>query len=138
MAKKVPINIPARLQASDVVHITFEVRDLSNYLKELQELSQLDNESIVDCLGISLDAFESYKVHGNLEGNEKIKEHIIMLIALFKHGIEVFGSAGDFKKWLKLENFHFRGKEPFHYLKFIYGIKLLDDRLTGMEYGDNA
>ena len=61
-----------------------------------------------------------------------------MLISLFKHGIEIFGDEEKFKQWLKTENFYFGQKTPVVFIDTASGIKFIDDRLTGIEYGDNA
>ena len=57
---------------------------------------------------------------------------------LFKHGIEVFGTKENFTNWLEKENFFFDKKAPIEFTKTNIGIKFIDDRLTGIEYGDNA
>ena len=57
---------------------------------------------------------------------------------LLKHGIEVFGTEEDFKRWLNTINFFFDKKAPVEFLNADDGIKFIDDRLTGIEYGDNA
>ena len=59
------------------------------------------------------------------------------LINLTKHGIEVFGSKENFERWLATENFYIGGK-PEEYLNTVERIGFLNDRLTGLEYGDNA
>ncbi len=59
-------------------------------------------------------------------------------IDLFAHGKEVFGDEEKFLMWLQSENFYFNNKRPIEWLLTLEGIKHLDDRLTGMEYGDNA
>jgi uncharacterized protein (DUF2384 family) len=50
----------------------------------------------------------------------------------------VFGSSQSFKNWLFKENLLLFNKKPSHFLKSVSGIRLIDDRLTGMEYGDNV
>jgi len=66
-----------------------------------------------------------------------LQEHVIMLLSLMKHGISVFGDTDTFSRWLERPNFFFDEKSPCYYLDTISGIKLIDDRLTSMEYGDN-
>ncbi|HEY8781625.1 MAG TPA: MbcA/ParS/Xre antitoxin family protein [Mucilaginibacter sp.] len=57
---------------------------------------------------------------------------------LFEHGIEVFGTKKSFTTWLEKENFFFDKKAPAEFMKTEAGIKFIDDRLTGIEYGDNV
>ena len=58
--------------------------------------------------------------------------------ALFEHGAVVFGSVADFKTWLGRKNFFFDKNPPAAFLQTEDGMKFIDDRLTGIEYGDNA
>ena len=57
---------------------------------------------------------------------------------LLKHGIEVFGTEEGFKRWLNTINFFFDKKAPVEFMNTGDGIKFIDDRLTGIEYGDNV
>lgn len=58
--------------------------------------------------------------------------------SLIKHGKKVFGSKPKFEEWLQSRNFFFDGKPPIEFLSTVRGIRFIDDRLTGMEYGDNV
>jgi len=60
------------------------------------------------------------------------------LEALYKHGVEIFGTEENFVKWLKSENFFFDKKAPIEFLDTPERIEYVDNRLTGLEYGDNA
>jgi len=53
-------------------------------------------------------------------------------------GKQVFGTDELFVEWLKEPNFFFDGKAPLLFLSTEEGIKYIMDRLTGIEYGDNA
>jgi hypothetical protein len=65
-------------------------------------------------------------------------EEIKGLLDLIKHASEVFGTVDKAYDWLAANNFHFDGKPPIEFLKQKDGIKFIDDRLTGLEHGDNA
>jgi uncharacterized protein (DUF2384 family) len=58
--------------------------------------------------------------------------------ALIKHGIEVFGTEENFEHWLQKDNFFFDNKSPLVFINTNEGLKFIDDRLTGIEYGDNV
>jgi uncharacterized protein (DUF2384 family) len=58
--------------------------------------------------------------------------------ALIKHGIEVFETEENFVEWLEKENYFFDKKLPKEFMNTVGGIKFIDDRLTALEYGDNA
>ena len=57
---------------------------------------------------------------------------------LIKHGIEVFWSEEKFTSWLVKENFFFDKKASIEFMESEKGIKFIDDRLTGLQYGDNV
>jgi uncharacterized protein (DUF2384 family) len=56
---------------------------------------------------------------------------------LIEHGIKVFGSQENFNAWLEKENFFFDKKAPAEFINTNGGVKFIDDRLIGIEYGDN-
>lgn len=66
------------------------------------------------------------------------KEHILMLISLLKHGGEVFGTEENFGQWLDSKNVFLDNRKPMDFLSTISGIKMIDDRVTAIEYGDNV
>ena len=57
---------------------------------------------------------------------------------LINQGLRIFGSLDGLNTWLGKENFFFDKKRPAFFLNSDEGIKLIVDRLVGMEYGDNA
>jgi len=59
-------------------------------------------------------------------------------IELFRHGIDVFGSARTFKQWLSVDNFYFDRKPPYTFLNTLEGIVFIGDRLYAIEYGTTA
>ena len=69
---------------------------------------------------------------------DNVKEQVLLLLSLVKHGLSVFGSARALDQWLNQPNFYFDNRSPNAYLNTVTGIKFVDDRLTAMEYGDNV
>jgi putative toxin-antitoxin system antitoxin component (TIGR02293 family) len=67
-----------------------------------------------------------------------VKEQLVMLLALARHGMELFGDGKTFGRWLNAENLMLDKKKPSDLLNTNSGVRMMDDRLTGMEYGDNA
>lgn len=57
---------------------------------------------------------------------------------LYKLGEEVFGDKKYFTQWLNSENFYFDNKKPIEWTNSMEGLKFINDRLIGMQYGDNA
>ena len=134
---KILERIPARISTSEVLNLINSGVINSKYLLSLKTLSEFNDETISAWLNINVKTYRTYKkTKSNIK--EDIQEHTVMLLALIKHGIDVFGTNGNFNQWLKTENFYFSQKEPIEYLNTISGIKFIDDQLTGIEYGDNA
>ncbi len=111
--------------------------DELNPLPEMKNISKLSNDKISNCLEISTSSYMRYLKKPELI-NRKTKEHILLLISLFKKGNRVFGSNNNFKDWLDKENLFFDNSKPISYLQFISGITFVNDRLIAMEYGDNV
>ena len=62
-------------------------------------------------------------------------EKIIEIALLFKYGIEVFGNKEKFNIWLETKNVALGGIVPKELLDNTFGINLLKDELTRIEYG---
>jgi len=107
------------------------------HLQAIKDLTPFNDEKISEWLDISVKTFRSYKKPKSVI-KARIMEHAIMTLSLIKHGIEVFGTKENFAKWLEKENFYFDKKAPIEFMDTHSGIKFIDDRLTGIEYGDNA
>lgn len=70
--------------------------------------------------------------------NDAYKEKGILLVSLFKHGINVFGNENEFLKWLEQENYFLDTQKPYEFLNTVSGIQLVNNRLTAIKYGDNV
>jgi putative toxin-antitoxin system antitoxin component (TIGR02293 family) len=62
-------------------------------------------------------------------------EKILEIVLLYKKGIEVFGSADKFHSWLETENLALGKTKPKMLFDNSFGINLLKDELTRIEYG---
>lgn len=109
-----------------------------NYVSIIKAYSNLNDDLIADWLNISVKTFRNYKSNKQVVLKENTQEQLVLLISLLKHGIDVFGSKDDFHQWLTTENFFLDNDMPISYLKTVSGIRLIEDRLTGIEYGDNV
>lgn len=135
--KKLLDKIPAQIRTTEVLFLINSGLIDSRYLLLLKQLSPFSDEIISSWLHINVKTYRAYKSKvATLK--EDIQEHIVLLLALMKHGIDVFGDKDRFGQWLASENFQLGKKKPLVYLKTISGIKYIDDHLTGIEYGDNA
>jgi len=62
-------------------------------------------------------------------------EKIIEIALFYNKGVEVFGSAEKFDSWLETESLALGGIKPKMLLDNSFGINLLKDELTAIEYG---
>jgi uncharacterized protein (DUF2384 family) len=130
-------DIPARVDTNITLGIIKSDRVGPQHLQAIKDLTLFNDEEISDWLDISVKTFRLYKKpHSVIKA--RIKEQAVMALSLIKHGIEVFGTKEDFSGWLSKENFYFDKKAPIEFMNTNSGIKFIDDRLTALEYGDNA
>lgn len=132
--------IPISVKNTDVLKLIDEKRNKAGAIfLALKDLTGSTDEDISDWLNISVKTYRRYKNPlTKIEVRADLHEHTIMLVSLFKHGKKVFGDHGAFSKWLNKENFFFGKKKPVTFLNTISGIKFIDSRLTGIEFGDNV
>lgn len=126
-------------QISDNTVLTYlQTRSIDwEYVEALKRISEFNDTILSDWLNVSVKTFRSYKQHKN-KLNPNLKEQVVLLISLVKHGLSVFQNIGEFKNWLNTENFYFDNKSPITFLNTVSGIRFVNDRLTAIEYGDNV
>ena len=129
--------IPAHINTNELLNLINSRAITSKSLLVLKSLTNFRDEVIANWLNINVKTFRSYK-SVDIPIKEDLQEHTILLIALMKHGMDVFGNQENFSRWLETENFYLGKKKPMGYLNTISGIQFIDSRLTAMEYGDNV
>ncbi len=107
------------------------------YFNYFKQITTLNDEIISDWLNINSKTLRAYRKPESIS-KDNIKEHLVLLISLYEHGITVFESAENFDKWILAANYFLDNKPPKEFLDTITGIKFIDDRLTAIEYGDNV
>jgi uncharacterized protein (DUF2384 family) len=129
--------VPGQISDSEVLTY-LQNKDVNwKYINTIKAITDFNDEVISGWLNISVRTFRSYRQPENTF-KENTKEHILLLLSLIRHGIQVFGTAKVLYQWLNTGNFYFDGKIPNVYLNTVSGIRFVDDRLTAMEYGDNV
>ena len=103
----------------------------------LKKITGFNDTLLSTLLNVSPRTMGSYKRPDTVI-SDAIKEKLVLLISLFKHGTKVLGSFENFEQWLKTPNFFFDKSAPMIFLNSITGIRYVDNRLTAMEYGDNV
>lgn len=108
------------------------------FINTLKKLIGLNLTTLAGWLNITPRTFKNYLDRGNVTLKENIREHIIMILSLYKHGKEVFDNIPDFEVWLSNKNVFLDNKAPADFLDTISGIRFIDSRLTAIEYGENV
>jgi len=127
----------SRLNESEVVYALLHKTVDSGNLMSLKEESGISGEVLSGWLHVTPKTLRSYLVRKS-SLSQILGEQVLLLSSLFRHGAAVFGSMKEFEYWLGMENGMLDGLKPGDMLGSISGIRLIDNRLYGMEYGDNA
>jgi len=136
MVENIKYDIPISPSNSEIINLLTQKLEWSNY-STLREISNVKDSILAEWLNINVKTFREYRKNNNVV-NDKLIEHIILLLSLFEHGKEVFSTNKEFTDWLNKENLFFDNRKPSDHLNTISGIRFIDDRLTAMEYGDNV
>ncbi|MDH7461750.1 MbcA/ParS/Xre antitoxin family protein [Chitinophagaceae bacterium 26-R-25] len=130
-------NVPRNINDSEILHLLYTTDINWKYVDVIKTFTHFNDDVLSDWLNISVKTFREYKKPKSVF-KENVKEQVLLLLSLIKHGTNIFGSVREFNNWLNTENFYFDSKSPALFMNTITGIKFIDDRLTAMEYGDNV
>lgn len=131
------IDVPGHINDSEILSFLYTREVNWQHVNAIKALTDFNDTIISDWLNVSVKTFREYKKPPTTF-KENVKEQVLLLLALIKHGIAVFGSVKEFDQWLNRSNFYFDNKSPNAYLNTVTGLRFVDDRLTAMEYGDNV
>ena len=129
--------VPSQVNDAEILDYLY-TRDVNwRHVNAIKSITNFSDENVSEWLNLSIRTLRDYRKPDS-EFKDNVKEHVLLLLALMKHGIHVLGSQKAFDSWLSTPNFFFDKKSPETLLNKITGIRLIDDRLTAMEYGDNV
>ncbi|MCJ8210184.1 MbcA/ParS/Xre antitoxin family protein [Mucilaginibacter sp. RS28] len=135
------------LEQTATYHSFFEnpVALLTSSKKGLDAKAALD---FINLSGFSHQEFQdtfktTVKTIQNYAGNAQkldpsLSEKILKSFALFEKGIEIFGSADVFHKWLNTPAYGLGNQVPFELMDTFTGMTLIEEELIRLEYGDLA
>jgi len=126
-----------RLNESDVAYALINKTVDSRCLLALKDETGIGGELLSGWLHMTSKTLRSYLTR-NVSLPETVGEQVLLLTSLFRLGSVVFGSVKVFEVWLNRENGMLDGLKPADLLGSVSGIRLIESRLYGMEYGDNA
>lgn len=130
--------IPMVNDSSAVYFYAIKSKSDLEFINILDNIIGLKVEILSKWLNITTRTFRNYRNSSNLILKENTKEHIILILSLYKHGSEVFENIQNFELWLSKENALLDHRAPIDFMETISGIQFIDHRLTAMEYGENA
>jgi len=128
--------IPPQLSDVEVLYMVKNNEITGNHLEALKNATTFSDDEISKWLNINVKTFRAYK-KTSTGIKPDIQEHTIKLLSLIRHGTDVFGSVASFSEWLNTRHLFLESKKPAEFLNTISGIKFIDNRLYGIEYGDN-
>jgi uncharacterized protein (DUF2384 family) len=131
-------DIPNKISDSEVLSYLRTKRVDGRHIRRVKTLTNFNDELLSYWFNVSVKTLRSYMSESGTGFKENVKEHVILLLTLIKHGINVFGDLKSFDNWLIQPNFYFDNRTPNEFLNTTSGVRFVDDRLTAMEYGDNV
>lgn len=129
--------VPRHIDDGQILHLLYTTDIDWKYVNAIKTFTDFNDDVLSNWLNVSVKTFREYKKPKSVF-KENVKEQVLLILSLIKHGKEVFGTVKEFDTWLNQENFYFDNKNPMSFMNTITGIKYVDDRLTAMEYGDNV
>lgn len=109
-----------------------------NFMERLYNLVSLTEDTLAYWLSITPKTIRTYRKNRDLKLKANTKEQIVMLLLLYKHGEELFGDVKTFESWLAAPNISLGGVPPQQFLNTVNGIRLIDNKLTALAFGENA
>lgn len=135
--RKIFRDIPVTLEPSWVVNYLEKGKFTPDHVKLLRAKAGASDKVLSSILNIAPKTFVSYTKDVS-KTKLDTKEHILILISFLKHGTEVFGTEENFGQWLHSRNVFLDNRKPIDFLNTISGIKMIDDRIAAIEFGDNV
>ena len=140
MSKKFILEEPAIsyniLDDRDAYSLIYAIKKGIKYtfFEQLSKLSPFTSRDWSGFLHLSERSMQRYKKEGGTFGAVS-SEKIVEITMLYKYGIDVFGDKAKFDTWLGINNVALGGIKPKELLDTSFGIGLIKDELSNIEYG---
>jgi putative toxin-antitoxin system antitoxin component (TIGR02293 family) len=106
-------------------------------LEDLFVLTKHNKHFFAEVLLISTKTIERY-IKENKAFNPSESEKLLKLQEMYQWGIDVFGNAEEFNSWIEKPAYGLNYMTPKELIKTINGIKLVEDELVRIAYGELA
>lgn len=104
---------------------------------DLADLSGYRREDVARLFDTSLKTLTRYR-NANQKLSPLFGELTLKMLALFRHGEEIFGNLTEFRNWLNVPAYGLGNQIPFSLMQTSGGIDLIDDELIRIEFGATA
>lgn len=98
-------------------------------------LIALADEVKAKWLNITPRTLHNYRTKG-AEIKSQMKEQIVMILALYRHGLQIFANQQEFEMWLQTPNVLWDNQRPLDFMETKVGIDFIESRLMGLEFGE--
>lgn len=103
--------------------------------KSFAEAFPIKREAWSDILNLSERTLQRYeRTSKRFEPSQS--EKILLIMNLVEKGVEIFGSKDKFRAWINIQNIALGGNKPIDLFDNFFGITMVSDELTKIEYGD--
>jgi len=140
MSKKFILEEPAIayniLDDKDAYSLIYAIKKGIKYtfFEQLSKLGPFTSRDWSGFLHLSERSMQRYKKDGGIFGTVS-SEKIVEITMLYKYGVSVFGEKQKFDSWLNIKNVALGGIKPKELLDTSFGIGLIKDELSNIEYG---
>ncbi len=124
------------LDNKDVFMLIKSTREGVDYdtFDKLSDKFPLNNSDWSKILNVSERTMQRYK-REKKRFDSIHSERLLLIMLLFKKGVDVFENADNFIKWLNSENISLGGVKPINMLDNSFGVNMIKDELIRIEHG---
>lgn len=105
----------------------------SSFLKKFMRSIGASQNTMAKLLGIATRTLQREVGKKNL--SRELSDRFLLLIDLYKEGIEAFFELDTFKTWLETEKTNFHDKKPFDLLQSVTGIQQVKEEIIRTKLG---
>src|SRR5215218_1620573 len=84
--------VPGHINDSEILQLLYTTDINWKHVNAIKNLTDFNDDIISDWLNISVRTFRAYRKPENTF-KENVKEQVLLLLSLIKHGINLFGSV---------------------------------------------
>ncbi|MHB1179879.1 MAG: type II RES/Xre toxin-antitoxin system antitoxin [Daejeonella sp.] len=126
------------MYTNDIALLTYSKKGLSaKAALDFIAVSGFSYQEFQETFKTTVKTIQNYALQ-NMKLDAALSEKLLKSFALFKQGIELFGSPKGFHTWLNTSAYGLGNQIPFNLMDTITGISLIAEELNRIAYGDLA